>query len=128
MSAELNTIRTLVSMHTRKLWVMAVFIILTGSRSGEITACDGAVTDNWHAGQHRALFRCQGLTVRCVMWCATACWVIHNFWLGSIGGTMIEGSFLVMNGLNIIRFRRMQNAELIRSKLKKRTRKGPSAQ
>ena len=29
MSAELNTIRTLVSMHTRKLWVMTVFIILT---------------------------------------------------------------------------------------------------
>lgn len=56
----------------------------------------------------RALFRCKGLTVRCVMWCATACWVVHNFWLGSIGGTMIEGSFLVMNGLNIIRFRRMQ--------------------
>jgi fumarate reductase subunit D len=29
MSAELNTIRTLVSMYTRKLWVMTVFIILT---------------------------------------------------------------------------------------------------
>jgi len=28
--------------------------------------------------------------------------------LGSIGGTLIEGSFLVMNGLNIIRFWRMQ--------------------
>ncbi|EHS3160983.1 YgjV family protein, partial [Escherichia coli] len=36
------------------------------------------------------------------------CWVIHNFWAGSIGGTMIEGSFLLMNGLNIIRFWRMQ--------------------
>lgn len=42
------------------------------------------------------------------MWCSTACWVIHNAWLGSIGGTLIEGSFLLMNGLNIIRFRRMQ--------------------
>jgi len=29
MSAELNAIRTLISMHTRKLWVMAVFIVLT---------------------------------------------------------------------------------------------------
>lgn len=34
--------------------------------------------------------------------------MIHNFWAGSIGGTMIEGSFLLMNGLNIIRFWRMQ--------------------
>ena len=43
-----------------------------------------------------------------VMWCSTACWVTHNLWLGSIGGTLIEGSFLIVNGLNIIRFRRMQ--------------------
>ncbi len=42
------------------------------------------------------------------MWCSTACWVTHNLWLGSIGGTLIEGSFLIVNGLNIIRFRRMQ--------------------
>ncbi|SUX69263.1 Inner membrane protein ygjV [Citrobacter freundii] len=53
MSAELNTIRTLVSMHTRKLWVMTVFIILTLVLGlGEITACDGAVADHRHAGQH----------------------------------------------------------------------------
>ncbi|MCG8708758.1 YgjV family protein [Brenneria sp. 4F2] len=32
----------------------------------------------------------------------------HNIWLGSIGGSMIEGSFLLMNGFNIIRFWRMQ--------------------
>lgn len=54
--------------------------------------------------------------MRCVMWFSTCCWVIHNFWAGSIGGTMIEGSFLLMNGLNIIRFWRMQKRELIRLK------------
>ncbi|WP_196359266.1 YgjV family protein, partial [Cronobacter sakazakii] len=32
----------------------------------------------------------------------------HNFWIGSIGGTLIEGSFLIINGLNIVRFWRMQ--------------------
>ena len=29
MSAELNTVRTLVSMRTRRMWVMALFIVLT---------------------------------------------------------------------------------------------------
>lgn len=120
MSAELNTIRTLVSMHTRKLWVMTVFIILTLvlglaklQHAMELLPIIGTLASTW------ALFRCQGLTVRCVMWCATACWVIHNFWLGSIGGTMIEGSFLVMNGLNIIRFRRMQKRGIDPFKIEK---------
>ena len=130
MSAELNTIRTLVSMHTRKLWVMTVFIILTLvlglaklQHAMELLPIIGTLASTW------ALFRCKGLTVRCVMWCATACWVIHNFWLGSIGGTMIEGSFLVMNGLNIIRFRRMQKRGIDPFKIEKSVQeKGPSAQ
>lgn len=124
MSAELNTVRTLVSMRTRKLWVMALFIILTLvlglsklQHAMEILPVIGTLAST------RALFRCKGLTVRCVMWCATACWVVHNFWLGSIGGTLIEGSFLVMNGLNIIRFWRMKRRESIRSKLRKACRK-----
>ena len=73
MSAELNTIRTLVSMHTRKLWVMTVFIILTLvlglaklQHAMELLPIIGTLASTW------ALFRCQGLTVRCVMWCATA--------------------------------------------------------
>ena len=68
----------------------------------ELLPIIGTVASTW------ALFRCKGLSVRCVMWCSTACWVTHNLWLGSIGGTLIEGSFLVVNGLNIIRFWRMQ--------------------
>ena len=120
MSAELNTIRTLVSMRTRKLWVMTLFIILTLvlglaklQHAMELLPIVGTLASTW------ALFRCKGLTVRCVMWCATACWVIHNFWLGSIGGTMIEGSFLVMNGLNTIRFRRMQKRGIDPFKIEK---------
>ncbi|STV71120.1 inner membrane protein ygjV [Klebsiella michiganensis] len=88
---------------------MALFIVLTLvlglaklQHAMELLPIIGTLASTW------ALFRCSGLTVRCVMWCSTACWVIHNFWLGSIGGTLIEGSFLLMNGLNIIRFRRMQ--------------------
>ena len=108
-SAELNAIRTLITLRTRSLWVMGVFIVLTlvfgllkMEHVFELLPVIGTVASTW------ALFRCKGLTVRCVMWCSTACWVTHNLWLGSIGGTLIEGSFLIVNGLNIIRFRRMQ--------------------
>jgi len=109
MSAELNAVRTIISMYTRKLWVMGVFIALTLffglvklHHPVELLPIVGTVASTW------ALFRYQGLKVRCIMWCSTACWVTHNLWLGSIGGTLIEGSFLIMNALNIIRFRRMQ--------------------
>lgn len=108
-SAMLNAIRTLITLRTRSLWVMALFIVLTAGiglakfhHPMELLPVAGTLVSTW------ALFRCQGLTMRCIIWCSTACWVIHNFWLGSIGGTLIEGSFLVMNGLNILRFWRMQ--------------------
>jgi len=108
-SSMLNTVRTLITLRTRSLWVMAVFIVLTGGiglakfhHPIELLPVIGTIVSTW------ALFRSKGLTMRCIIWCSTCCWVIHNFWLGSIGGTLIEGSFLIMNGLNIIRFWRMQ--------------------
>lgn len=108
-AAELNAIRTVISTRTRSNWVMLIFIALTLGFGGyslqhamELLPIIGTVASTW------ALFRTKGLTTRCVMWCSTACWVTHNIWLGSIGGSLIEGSFLLMNGFNIIRFRRMQ--------------------
>ncbi|MDE8739911.1 YgjV family protein, partial [Escherichia coli] len=108
-SAIHNAIRTVITLRTRSLWVMAIFIVLTGGiglakfhHPDELLPVIGTIVSTW------ALFRCKGLTMRCVMWFSTCCWVIHIFWAGSIGGTMIEGSFLLMNGLNIIRFWRMQ--------------------
>ncbi|MDQ5891408.1 MAG: hypothetical protein QG613_278 [Pseudomonadota bacterium] len=108
-SALLNSARTLISLKTHNILVMFVFISLTllFGLSGmnhpmELLPIAGTVASTW------ALFRTYGLTTRCVMWCSTACWVAHNIWLGSIGGSLIEGSFLLMNGFNIIRFWRMQ--------------------
>ncbi|WP_194207008.1 YgjV family protein [Superficieibacter sp. 1612_C1] len=129
MSAELNAIRTVISLRTRRLWVMSVFIALTLilgfsklHHAMELLPIIGTTVSTW------ALFRCKGLTTRCVMWCSTACWVAHNFWLGSIGGTLIEGSFLIMNGLNIIRFWRMQKRGIDPFKIEKRVQQeSPSA-
>jgi len=108
-SAWLSAIRTLAALRTRNVWVMWLFIALTlglglsnARHLMEVLPICGTAISTW------ALFRTAGLTTRCVMWCSTCCWVAHNIWLGSIGGSLIEGSFLLMNGLNIIRFYRLQ--------------------
>ncbi|GAA3899253.1 MULTISPECIES: YgjV family protein [Gibbsiella] len=107
-SAVLSACRNLVAIRTCSLWVMWIFLALTLvmglSRFHhwiELLPIFGTTISTW------ALFRTRGLTTRCVMWCSTACWVTHNIWLGSIGGSLIEGSFLVMNAFNILRFRRL---------------------
>lgn len=112
-SAVLNAARTVIATRTHNILVMFAFILLTlvfGLSSlkhpMELLPIIGTLVSTW------ALFRTNGLTTRCVIWCATLCWVIHNIWLGSIGGSLIEGTFLVMNGFNIIRFWRMQKRGL----------------
>ncbi|WP_369789071.1 YgjV family protein [Rouxiella sp. WC2420] len=108
-TALLNAVRTQLAMRTRSQWVMLVFIALTlifglgkAKHLMELLPVIGTVASTW------ALFRTSGMKTRCIMWCSTCGWVAHNIWLGSIGGTLIEGSFLIMNGFNIIRFYRMQ--------------------
>ncbi|MDR5017449.1 YgjV family protein [Yersinia rochesterensis] len=108
-SAMLNALRNLVAAKTRSNIAMLVFISLTLAfglwrmqHAVEILPIFGTVISTW------AIFRTTGLTTRCVMWVSTVCWVIHNVWLGSIGGSLIEGSFLLLNGFNIIRFYRLQ--------------------
>ncbi|MCD1125619.1 YgjV family protein [Jinshanibacter sp. LJY008] len=109
MSVLLSAIRTITSIWWRNLWVMMIFITLTLILATmkiqhpiEALPIAGTIASTW------AMFRTHGLKMRSIMWCSTACWVTHNIWAGSIGGTLIEGSFLLMNGFNIIRFYRMQ--------------------
>jgi hypothetical protein len=108
-SALLSGSRNLVSMRTRSLWIMWIFIGLTLTIGlsrfqhwVELLPIMGTSASTW------ALFRTRGLTTRCVLWCSTACWVTHNIWLGSMGGALVEGSFLLMNAYTIFRFYRLQ--------------------
>lgn len=108
-SAMLNALRNLVAAKTRSSIAMLVFIILILAlglwrmqHTVEILPIFGTVIITW------AIFRTTGLTTRAVMWISTVCWLIHNIWLGSIGGSLIEGSFLLLNGFNIIRFYRLK--------------------
>ncbi|WJV63120.1 YgjV family protein [Pectobacteriaceae bacterium CE70] len=123
-SATLNSIRTLITLKTNNVAVMFVFIVLTLvfglselKHPMELLPIIATVASTW------ALFRTHGLTTRCIIWCATAMWVMHNIWLGSIGGSLIESSFLLMNGFNIIRFRRMQRRGIDPFKVEKQVSK-----
>jgi hypothetical protein len=42
--------------------------------------------------------------MRLLLLMATVCWVTHNFVVGLIGGTLIEGCFLLVNAHTIYRF------------------------
>lgn len=60
-SAILNAIRTLITLRTRSLWVMAIFIVLTGGiglakfhHPVELLPVIGTIVSTW------ALFRCKG--------------------------------------------------------------------
>lgn len=108
-SVIFNVICILIILCMCSLWVMVIFIVLIGGIGFvkfyyfvELLLVIGMIVSIW------VLFCCKGLIMCCVMWFLMCCWVIYNFWVGLIGGMMIEGSFLFMNGLNIICFWWMQ--------------------
>ncbi|MDW2095467.1 YgjV family protein, partial [Vibrio sp. 1866] len=50
-----------------------------------------------------ALFSKQGIALRSLILFNSFCWVSHNLWLGSIGGSLVESTFIVTNLLTIYR-------------------------
>lgn len=50
-----------------------------------------------------ALFKMQGITMRLLVMFNSFCWIINNFLLGSIGGTLMELTFIVINSVTILR-------------------------
>ena len=61
-----------------------------------------------------AFFRESGLRMRVLMLIGTLCWLVHDIVLRSIGGTLIEISFLIMNLLTMFRLwqaRKLPTAE-----------------
>lgn len=104
-SASLNSVRTLVSIYFRKQIFMYIFIFLTLALTVpnihhwmEVLPVIGTVMSTV------AFFKFTHLPLRITMWLSTVCWVIYNFWVGTIGGMLIESSFLIINGIAICRF------------------------
>jgi len=104
-SASLNAVRTLVSIYFRKSVIMYIFITLTLTLTlpnihhwMEFLPVVATIMSTV------AFFKFTQLKLRITMWLSTVCWVIYNFWIGTLGGTLIEASFLLINGIAIYRF------------------------
>jgi len=104
-SASLNSVRTLVSIYFRKPVIMYIFIALTLTLTlpnihhwMEFLPVVGTVMSTV------AFFKFTQLKLRITMWLSTVCWVIYNCWIGTLGGMLIEASFLIINGIAIYRF------------------------
>lgn len=97
-TAWLSSVRTYLSSRTRHLWVMFFFLVLVWvlglpnvEEPAHLLPLVGTTLGTW------ALFRESGLRMRVLMFAGSICWVTHNFWVGSIGGTVIESLFMVIN-------------------------------
>lgn len=109
-AAWLSGIRSYVSIHTRHVAVMGFFLIVvwvmaipTITRPVQWLAVVGASLGTW------ALYREQGIRMRVIILGGTACWLIHNIAVGSIGGALIESCFLGVNSHTIFRLWRRRS-------------------
>ena len=105
----LCAVRTWVSGYHRTLGVMLLFIALAWGlvlpqleHPVQLLTLIGTTLSTY------ALFRLEGLSLRWCMLASSLCWVIHNVWAGSIGGILLEGMFLVINGYTIFSLCRSQ--------------------
>lgn len=112
----LSGLRSYVSLHTRRMAVMWLFILLIWilgvphiTRPIQWLTVIGASLGTW------GLYREQGIRLRAALMTNTVCWVIHNVVVGSIGGALTEGSFLVVNTLTMYRLWRQRRASMTRT-------------
>ncbi|MBL8251917.1 MAG: YgjV family protein [Candidatus Competibacter sp.] len=109
-AAWLSGVRSYVSIYTRHVAVMGFFLLLIWVttipniiRPLQWLAVIGATLGTW------ALYRERGIRMRAIILAATACWLVHNIAVGSIGGALIESCFLLVNSHTIFRLWRVHS-------------------
>jgi len=108
--STLSSTRTLLSLYTRSLVVIAILLtanVLLGF--WVVKAAWNVIPLTATAIATVAMFRLHGLQLRCVMLLCTILWLINNVLTGSIGGTAMESMIAVMSCITIFRLRREMN-------------------
>ena len=108
--STLSSTRTLLSLYTRSLVVIAILLtanVLLGF--WVVKAAWNVIPLTATAIATVAMFRLHGLQLRCVMLLCTILWLINNILTGSIGGTAMESMIAVMSCITIFRLRREMN-------------------
>ena len=100
--AVINGLRSYASAKSQSKVLMMVFIaLLLGltfpnvTQWYEIPTIIGSAIATW------ALFSVKGIPLRALILLNSFCWLIHNVLAGSIGGSLIEATFVVTNTLTI---------------------------
>lgn len=103
-SCMISTIRTWTSIYIRKTWLLFIFIILiwllgvpTVSEPVHWLAIIGTTTGTI------GLFCFTGNKLRLCLFFGSFLWCIHNYVVGSIGGLLQEGTFIIANLFTIIK-------------------------
>ncbi len=107
LSALLSALRTTTSIFTSSKWVAAIFILI-GIVSGlgmaehwwELWPIVGTVIGTY------SLFVLRGIRMRIGFLAGATCWLINNILVGSIGGTLLEMTVIIMNLITIYRLYR----------------------
>ncbi|GAK85531.1 inner membrane protein YgjV [Vibrio ponticus] len=81
------------------LWIMGLPQL---EYSYELLTIFGSSVATW------ALFKTQGIQMRLLVMFNSFCWVTNNLLLGSIGGTLMELTFIIVNSLTIVRMYRAE--------------------
>ena len=105
--STLSSTRTLLSLYTRSLVVIAILLtanVLLGF--WVVKAAWNVIPLTATAIATVAMFRLHGLHLRYVMLLCTILWLINNILTGSIGGTAMESMIAVMSCFTIFRLRR----------------------
>ena len=104
LSALLSVVRTGLSIKTRSRTVAYIFIVMT-------LAIGLYFADVWYdlfpiigtcIGTY-ALYCLSGIKMRLAFLCGALCWLTNNIIVGSIGGTMLEATLLMVNSFTIWR-------------------------
>lgn len=110
-AAWLSGIRNFVSTRTRHIAVMGFFLVLLWvlgvphiTHPIQWLTLIGTSLGTW------ALYREQGIRMRLLILLGILCWITHNIVIGSIGGTLIEVSFLLVNSHTIFRLWQQRSA------------------
>ncbi len=105
----ISAIRSYASTKTQSTGVMLFFIAMLWimglpqlEYSYELLTILGSSVATW------ALFKTQGIQMRLLVMFNSFCWVTNNLLLGSIGGSLMELTFIIVNSLTIVRMYRAQ--------------------
>ena len=109
-----NGLRSLASIKTQSKKIMCVFILAMWALTlpnvdsiFELITVFGSSIATW------ALFTKQGIKLRLFILLNSICWITHNVWLGSIGGSLVEGCFIVTNLITIYRLYKLNKKQTI---------------